>query len=387
MTEDNSRYRGDGGTTANETTEVSLHLAEDVTEKVGSDRAKMSSEESRRTDRWAGARAGALRTGACDAMGPGDHVRVRWRTPVSGAPSSPVVDGRAVYIGDGDGVRAMSVEDGGERWSHQVGAKVSTPAVTEESVFATSYSGILYALDAIDGSKGWTYHADGPIEAAPAVRDGEVVIADETGIVTTVVAGGTRKRSFRCGQRSITGLAASETTAFVSSLAGGVYARDVNHGRERWRFHPDRATYGAPAVGEDAVYVATVDDGGVYAIDKVSGTCRWSFALGEPMWSAPAVDDGVVVCSGGDGCVYALESDDGTSRWSTQIGVTISCAPVIADETVFVGTGDGAIVALDRDCGTVRWRFALDGVAIRGLAVENRSVYVVDDVAAYALSP
>lgn len=60
---------------------------------------------------------------------------------------------------------------------------LSSPAVTNGVVYAGSYDGNLYALDAKTGEKLWSYPAGGFVISSPAVANGVVYIASDVAIL------------------------------------------------------------------------------------------------------------------------------------------------------------------------------------------------------------
>jgi len=93
--------------------------------------------------------------------------------------------------------------------------------------------------------------------------------------------------------------------------------------------------------------------------------------------------------------VYALDATTGEQRWSFFTGERIAYEsietghmPVIANDTVFIGSvasGNGHIYALDIVDGQPRWVFDLETSGIEGLAVADKTVFVVSWEKLYAL--
>ncbi len=80
-----------------------------------------------------------------------------------------------VYIGSNDHyVYALNAEDGGKIWSFQTSNFVwSSPAVVNGVVYVTSWD-YVYALDASTGNKIWSFKPKDSMYSSPAVVGGVV---------------------------------------------------------------------------------------------------------------------------------------------------------------------------------------------------------------------
>lgn len=200
---------------------------------------------------------------------------------------------------------------------------------------------------------------------------------------------------------------------------GGLFALDAVTGEELWHAETDGYVTGAPAVGEDAVYVGTWGQT-IQAVDRKTGDVRWRLDIehrignaaptlangtlyvathgygplvgggeenceapavialepdtGDERWrydafdakdhieTTPAVANGRVVFTN-EGIVYALDAATGTKRWQQQTESHTELSPTIVADRVIVGgrSADGAaVIALDLQNGAERWRTAID---------------------------
>ena len=173
-----------------------------------------------------------------------------------------------IYVGGGDGLLyALDATDGTEQWSRELRYLGGpTPAVADETVYF-KLSGEVWAVDAADGTDRWTFDLDRGV-----LRSGisELAVLDDT-----VYAG----------------------------TGHGVYALAASDGTERWFFETD---VGSPlAVTTNAVYVGDME-GTVYALDPRNGTEHWRFETGDRwVWSTVVVDETLYIGTS-NGTVYAL---------------------------------------------------------------------------------
>jgi outer membrane protein assembly factor BamB len=167
----------------------------------------------------------------------------------------------------------------------------------------------------------------------------------------------------------------ADSTVFVGSSDGRLYALDLRTGRERWHFDAGAAVTSSPAVTETAVYFGTYDEH-FLAVDRRTGSLLWRRAAGPVMalpWghesgdrytSSPAIAGQTVVFGAGDGQVYAVDASSGRVRWKAATGGRVRSSPAISDGMVVVGSFDGCIYAFDLATGTRRWRYATEGAGL-----------------------
>ncbi|SDZ78378.1 Outer membrane protein assembly factor BamB, contains PQQ-like beta-propeller repeat [Haloplanus vescus] len=189
--------------------------------------------------------------------------------------------GTHVYGGTTAGtVIAFDVEARGVAWKVDLGEYVNSVAVTGETVFAGSHTGVVAALDRTTGEERWRTTLEGDdveVRARPAVT------AD---------------------------------TVYVAATDGNLYAFDRETGAERWRFDGGARLSQRPAVvGADAPSVVFGSDAGnVFSVDG-SGDMQWTHQLRDRVNTPPVVVDGIVYVGDDTGRLYALanaESNPGS---------------------------------------------------------------------------
>jgi len=94
--------------------------------------------------------------------------------------SAPAVLGDAIVVGMPDRlVHDVSLTAGTERWTSivlSVFSPVTSPAVVGSSIYVADIGGGLYALDASDGSRRWTYQFNDLVLRSAPVRSGRYVL-------------------------------------------------------------------------------------------------------------------------------------------------------------------------------------------------------------------
>jgi eukaryotic-like serine/threonine-protein kinase len=113
---------------------------------------------------------------------------LRWKSDY-GLPwviSSPAVDGTHVYLASSDGhfVQALDAATGKEIWKTDYGTPVwSSPAVTDQVIYAGDFAGRLNALDRATGAKLWSFRTKSMVLSSPVVVRDLVVFGSSDGAV------------------------------------------------------------------------------------------------------------------------------------------------------------------------------------------------------------
>ncbi|MEM8930380.1 MAG: PQQ-binding-like beta-propeller repeat protein [Acidobacteriota bacterium] len=250
----------------------------------------------------------------------------RWRAAGSSSSAAPASAGRAIYHGDLAGVlRAMDLRSGQELWHRELGAPIRNPPVLVGARLAVATDGGLHVLDPRSGDTIWTAAAVG--SAAPIVT------------LELIVGGGCR----------------------------GVVAFDAERGRELWRHDTgDCIASGLLAVGGGFVAIDTV--GRAVALEPAVGGTTWSLDRLGGARHRPALAFGTLLVPGDDGRLRGIDAVGGVERWSAAIGPRVS-GPVLAhDGIAYVGSVDGRLVAVNAINGELLWYLML-GTPVRGAAL------------------
>jgi outer membrane protein assembly factor BamB len=180
-------------------------------------------------------------------------------------------------------------------------------------VYAVSYDGRLYALDAASGEVLWKFATDG-------------------------------ERRFEArglhGQQPRTQTFADVYDVYLSS----------------------------PVVADGTVYFGS-GDGHLYAVDAASGSLRWRVRTGDVVHASPALAEGLVIVGSWDGRLYAVDARSGQTRWTFQAGTDplmfnqqgFQSSPTVVDGVVYTGCRDANLYAIDARTGQEKWRFGTEG--------------------------
>ncbi len=302
--------------------------------------------------------------------------------------SSPAVsDGRVFFVsgshvvGSKNGViYALDAEDGSFIWSYETGNRLLSDAPSPTIVNGTTYVGSwdnnLYALNAKNGELLWkfdvTIHSPsltgwGAISGAPAVIGGRV---------------------------------------YFGSWNGLFFALNAENGGLLWKFDAKAHIVVAPAVMGDKIYFATaagtheyqdnafVDTmGWIYALNAENGSLIWKrhledFGPGGEICSSPTISNGKLFLGVGpmrdDNNLYALDAENGELIWIFSADRTVYVSPAVAHDKIYFGSGGGYVYALDEN-GSLVWKFKTGGGIYSPPAIGSGEIFIGSGARLYRL--
>jgi outer membrane protein assembly factor BamB len=317
-----------------------------------------------RADDWPQFR-GLNRDAVCPDKGlletfPSGGVKIRWRVPVGGGYSSPVVAKGRVYLAYSEWkgtqawehLRASDEKTGAALWtySYPAGYDVSwlpgnshdgpraTPTIHEGKLYEVGADADLYCLDAATGAVLWK----------KALRD-EYALGDH---------------------RCITPSPLIEGDLLILVLGGkpdaGVVAFDRNTGKEVWRALEGRWTYSSPIIasagGKRQLIVWTVL--AVTSLDPATGKTYWrkahDFENGPSLVATPAVQGDLLLLSG---MMFRLDAEKpgATQLWPDSQApgrcvLSSTSMPMILGDYVYSERMNGLLCCMEARTGKPLWK-------------------------------
>ena len=273
---------------------------------------------------------------------------------------------------------------------------IVSPTLADGVLYAGSYEGFVYALDAETGELLWRFETENDQNLPPEVALVNPPPTAAGGIVYVVRAGG---ELFALDAYSGERLWNDGPVYADSVLSDGirympdldfdasrldVRAIDESSGELRWEAAVALSSelpliFPLTATGAN-LYVS--DDNQVHALDSATGRLAWSFDAGDVVDSPPRASDGVVYLRSYS-AAYALDESTGKQRWRYDLDIYPGPgrAPSIADGVWALVDGGAAVQALDAATGQLLWSYEAGYVSLSG-AVDGM-VFVTDEEAAF----
>jgi len=277
------------------------------------------------------------------------------------------------------------------------GAVNSSPAVWSGTVFFSSVDGNVYAVNEANGMERWRFHTKGerrfsapgihgmqpktevmpdPFDvflSSPAVSDGTIYIGSGDHNVYALDSQTGRLRwKFTTGNVVHASPAIDGGILYIGSWDRYLYALDAATGKLRWKFltGDDRDIYnqvgiaGSAAVGNGSVYFGCRDSH-FYALDARTGTLRWKRdEHGSWVIASPALADGMVLYTTSDERkFYAVDAGTGSVRFNVPYGAFAFSSPSIAGNVAYYGSFDGRLYGVNIKSGEIVGQFSTDASA------------------------
>jgi outer membrane protein assembly factor BamB len=222
----------------------------------------------------------------------------RWNEPLevsgtvrSGEVSAPAVDNGTVYVSQLIWMHAFDADSGVNEWTTSTGdrSSLSTPVVSNGTLYAGSSGGTGYAFDGATGSIRW--RADNGVgDSPPAVVDNAVLFASPSGSITAV---------------------------------------ETETGSVSWQSSMGTEPSSSPTVVDDTVY-SVGTDGTVSALELRTGETEWTEATAVQSGTRPAVVNERLYVGGSDGRVSAV----GGQTAALSVSIDSTNGPVTAGQTI-----------------------------------------------------
>ena len=256
--------------------------------------------------------------------------------------SAPVVLGNRIFVMDAKGkVSAFNMENGTLLWENTLTSKSrnfkdtksrsSGLAVDNNTLYATTGFGGIYAMDVITGAPKWRKTLEAPIRIAPTITPSMVL---------------------------------------VQSVDNKLYALDKMTGNELWRFgvaHEDTVIAGgaSPAYdAEDDIVVAGFSNGEIVVLNANIGTPLWSHMLNSnkqvmsvteinTIGSYPIVENGTIYAISNSDNMVALDIRTGDVLWEKEIGSLQNM--LLVGDYLFVISNRNILYAINKINGDTAW--------------------------------
>ena len=207
---------------------------------------------------------------------------------------------------------------------------ISSPVISEKTVYVRSYDDYLYAIDINNSKLRWKFKISSiSFGASPAVVDGTVYIGSSAGIPPE------------------------------SEPSGYIYALDSTTGKLKWKYQTGYYVDSSPAVANGIVYFGS---DGIFALNTQSGKLKWKYDTKGTIQSPLSIYAGTLyysdLCSGAQSntfCIYALDAAEGKLKWTHEIETNY--VSIAASNGVVLASIDGFIHALDGTKGNLKWDY------------------------------
>ncbi len=245
--------------------------------------------------------------------------RQKLKVPAQSAPT--ISGGRIFVIGVTNEVKALSLVDGTEMWTHQgVGEKASRASSTSvaasgSDVVVPFTTGEILAFNASTGLTTW-----GDALSGSNTLGASSVLSDVS--ARPVISGG---------------------FAYAIGHTGSMAAFRLADGEPEWSLGVSGTAM--PWLAGDYLYTI-VQRNTLSAISKTRGRARWSTRLSDTSaWVGPVMGGGVLIAASSSGQLSMVSPENGQITRKIDLGEPVYISPIIAGGTLYVLTDEATLMA------------------------------------------
>jgi outer membrane protein assembly factor BamB/predicted phosphodiesterase len=297
--------------------------------------------------------------------------RVWHKSLKGGLYSTPVTDGKSLYIGDDVGcMYCLDIKTGETKWSFDTGMRiVGSPAVANGVVVFGSANYQIYGLDAKTGAVRWTYTTKQAVMGAATIHEGVAYIGGGDGRMLALdVQSGALKWSFDELKNYVLTrplvyndklyFGAWDTHFYALNLADGSLVWKWNNGKGNPKLSPASVW---PVAANGKIFI-TAPDRYFTCLDAETGAQIWRTKEYKVRETVGLSEDGKTVYSK---CMWdTVVAMDATTmepvtRWASHADFGYEhnpAMPLEKDGVLWVGTKNGLLLGMDAATGKVLWR-------------------------------
>ena len=284
---------------------------------------------------------------------------------------------------------------------------LSSPAVVDGTLYASTGDWRIVALDTETGDLIWEYPVTGPVDSSPTVADSFVYVGLRDGrLLALNRTDGSLSWELNTGEPVYSSATVHEGILYLGSSNRKLHSLDAVTGEQRWEYHASgRVTDGA-AIYSDVI-AFNVQNQRVFILDLATGRHRLDMRTSDT-WGSPSIDEDFVYVADSRGVLRAIDWSqrelpfEKTARFiRAQLffwgfvntlprnkgftwayfdrGARFVGTPALGFDTVYVGSDGGKLHAVDRSNGESRWSFNAEGDITTSPSISGTTVYVGDE--------
>jgi outer membrane protein assembly factor BamB len=275
-----------------------------------------------------------------------------------------------VFVGSNNkSFYAIDAIDGSKIWSY-TGTKnfcYSSPAFYNNIVYAAA-DNTMYAFDGPTGKLKWVYNATNKITAAPVYNNGIIYFGSyDHHFYGLDAATGAVKLNITEPDDINTTAAILNGIAYISSSTGSVYAINLSTASSRKIFQTGGAVFGSsPTIANNTLYIGS-DDNNLYALSPGNGQIKWKFATegASAGFTHPTIVNGVAYFGTAQsmnttsailGSLYAIDATTGALIWKKLPNKGFYSSPIVLGNIVYSTCFDSYMYALNAKTGDMIWK-------------------------------
>lgn len=319
-----------------------------------------------------------------------------WVTEVGPVVSSPVFGEGTIYVSTVTGrIFALNPSDKKIKWHLNVGSPiVSTPllhnqilvvATYDTWVRGTSFVGknFLFGIDRENGKQIWKFEIPGDVFSSPCLVDGNMIIVGSISNAVFALQGnsGDLLWKFETGGQVWSSPSYNGNNLFIGSDDGFLYCLDMD-AKLLWKTKLNgkiRSSSPCLSFGErnPLIFIGS-HSGGMYCLSQTTGEIIWSKQINQPVMASPGILKDKAFFASSNSKIYCFQKNNGSKIWDFETGDKIWSSPSISeyDNVLFFGSLDAHIYGINIDTGKQTWKFPTMSMIDSSAAIANNMLFM-----------
>jgi outer membrane protein assembly factor BamB len=267
-----------------------------------------------------------------------------------------------------------------ENWSVSTGlAKKSStylklkPVIVGNTVYTADASGVVQAINKVDGSLLWSKKLNAGAISGPTVAQGYVVVGtDSSKIVALKQDNGNELWQSGVSSDVLGKPVIARGKVIAKTIDGNLYAFDIANGNKLWVSEHGAPSLilkasSSPVIVDNKMALVGYSDGKMDAVDIQTGQVLWQRSIAYATGASdverlvdidadPIVQGNVALLASYQGYVGALSLSDGQFIWRKPASTFTNI--VVNGNTLYMTDSDDAIWAINKNNGQVNWKQA-----------------------------
>jgi hypothetical protein len=220
-------------------------------------------------------------------------------------------------------------------WNFTTDASVSSsPVVANGRVFAGSWNGHFYCLNASTGQQIWCEPTGNQMHMAAAIDNNRIyVAADDEWLYCFNITDGNYVWISKVGGYIQSSPAIADGKVYIGSGRQNLYCFKASTGEKVWQSPTGFWTTSSPAVAGGNVYVGS-EDYNLYCVNASTGAKQWSYQTGGYVDSSPAIADNTLYVGSLDHQIYAFALCSSTTEAPLTLTSTLPWSTIAFDAVV-----------------------------------------------------
>ncbi|SHM15793.1 Outer membrane protein assembly factor BamB, contains PQQ-like beta-propeller repeat [Caldanaerovirga acetigignens] len=241
----------------------------------------------------------------------------------------------SVFVAEENSIGAFDLGNKKFKWRKKISP--SSMSLAQEAVLVSASS--LVALDAYSGEAKFEFARD-DFESPAVANENGVYASSRSGVLYALNWSGEIMWRYRTGADYITPMTLALDFLYFGSLSV-VYCLD-DKGALFWKARLPGFIKGPVSVFEKKAF-AVNDEGSIFCLDARTGKMLWNKNFGEKIHALCFLEKSAIVVAS-SGKVMSIDTEEGNVKWEEDLNVSPAALPLSCADAIFIPTDAGLVM-------------------------------------------